>query len=204
MTASAISCLFLDVGGVLGTNGWDKGMRQEAAKKFSLDPAETDERHKLTFDTYEEGKLGLDEYLNRVVFHRPRSFSREEFKAFMFAQSKPFPDMLQWVRDLKSRYGLKTVVVSNEGRELTLHRIALFGLQSFVDCFVCSCFVHFRKPDPDMYRIALDITQVRPENVAYLDDRALYVEVARGLRIHGIHHTDIETTKAALAALGLS
>jgi len=204
MAASQITTLFVDIGGVLLTNGWDRAMRQRAAERFGLDFDEMNERHTLTFDTYEVGKLSLDEYLDRVVFCQARSFSREDFKTFMFEQSKPYPEMIKLVRDLKARHSLKVVVVSNEGRELTTYRIRRFELGTFVDFFVASCFVHYRKPDADIYRIALDIAQVQPDQVVYIDDRAMFVEVAGTVGIRGIHHTDYDTTYAALQALGLT
>lgn len=205
MTSSApITTLFLDIGGVLLTNGWDRGIRTLASKKFGLDYAEMDERHHLTFDTYEEGKLSLDEYLNRVVFYQERSFSREEFKAFIYAQSQPLPEMIELMRGLKTRYSLQVAAVSNEGRELTVYRVGQFKLGTFIDFFVSSCFVHYRKPDADMYRIALDIAQVRPEQVVYIDDRAMFVEVAQGLGIQGIVHNGYESTQKTLETLGLS
>jgi putative hydrolase of the HAD superfamily len=198
-----VSALFLDVGGVLLTNGWDRSMRERAAETFKIDYAEMDERHHLTSDTYEEGKLSLDEYLHRVVFYRDRPFSGEEFKAFMFGQSQPYPQMIELIRELKRSHGVKVAVVSNEGRELTVHRIQKFGLTEFVDFFIVSCFVHFRKPDADIYRIALDIAQVSPERVVYIEDRLMFVEVAQSLGVRGIHHTDYDLTRAALASLGL-
>jgi putative hydrolase of the HAD superfamily len=202
--AIPITTLFLDIGGVLLTNGWDHQMRQEAAEIFDLDYEEMSDRHHLTFDTYEEGKLSLDEYLKRVVFYRKRSFSPEEFKAFMFAQSQAYSEMIELVRGLKARYQLKVAAISNEGRELTVYRIQKFELKTFMDFFISSCFVHYRKPDEDIYRIALDIAQVPLERVVYIDDRAMFVEVAQSLGIRGIHHTDYEATKTALEAFGLS
>ena len=187
--SSSISTLFLDIGGVMLTNGWDRNIRTRAADKFGLDKDEMNERHHLTFDTYEEGKLSLDEYLNRVVFYQERSFSREEFKAFMYAQSQPFPEMIELMRALKSKHGLQVAAVSNEGRELTVYRVQQFQLGTFIDFFVSSCFVHYRKPDADIYRIALDIAQVSPEQVVYIDDRPMFVEVAQSLKIRGIIHT---------------
>jgi putative hydrolase of the HAD superfamily len=201
---SAITTLFLDIGGVLLTNGWDHTTRARAASQFGLDCDEMNERHHLTYDTYEEGKLSLDAYLNRVVFYEKRSFSREEFKAFMYAQSQPFPHMIHLMRGLKNQYGLRIAAVSNEGRELTVYRVQQFKLGTLVDFFVSSCFVHFRKPDTDMYRIALDIAQVRPEQVVYIDDRAMFVEVAQGLGIQGIVHSSYESTQETLETLGLS
>jgi putative hydrolase of the HAD superfamily len=204
IASSPITTLFLDIGGVLLTNGWDHNIRTRAADKFSLDYEEMNERHHLTFDTYEEGKLSLDKYLNRVVFYQKRSFSREEFKAFMYAQSQPFPEMIELMRRLKTQYGLEVAAVSNEGRELTMYRVQQYNLGAVIDFFISSCFVHYRKPDEDIYRIALDIAQVRPERVVYIDDRAMFVEVAQSLGIGGIIHTAYETTRTALEGFGLS
>ncbi|HEX7542105.1 MAG TPA: HAD family phosphatase [Anaerolineales bacterium] len=201
---SSITTLFLDIGGVLLTNGWDHNIRTRAAEKFSLDFNEMNERHHLTFDTYEEGKLSLDEYLNRVVFYQERSFSREEFKAFMYAQSQPFPEMIELMCALKNQYGLQVAAVSNEGRELSLYRVQQFKLGTFIDFFISSCFVHYRKPDADLYHIALDIAQVSPEQVVYVDDRAMFVEVAQGLGIRGILHNGYKSTQKTLETFGLS
>ncbi len=203
MVSQRPAALFLDIGGVLLTNGWDRSMRRRAAETFHLDPADMDERHHLTFDTYELGKLSLDEYLDRMIFYKERPFSRREFKAFMFAQSQPFPQMIDLVRHLKKAYGLKVAVVSNEGRELTTYRIRKFGLGEFVDFFIASSFVHFRKPDADIYRMAIDIAQVPMEEVLYIEDRLMFVEVAQGMGIRSIHHTSFESTRENLASLGL-
>jgi|SRR5450759_363210 putative hydrolase of the HAD superfamily len=204
MKPAGITTLFLDIGGVLLTNGWDTNIRKSAADKFGLDYDEMNERHHLTFDTYEEGKLSLDEYLNRVVFYQKRSFSRDEFKVFMYAQSQPFPEMIELMSGLKTQHGLQVAAVSNEGRELTVYRVQQFKLDTFIDFFVSSCFVHYRKPDADMYRIALDIAQVLPQQVVYIDDRPMFVEVAQGLEIRGIIHKGYETTRKALEEMGLS
>ncbi len=136
---SSITALFLDIGGVLLTNGWGHESRKLAAKVFGLDLNEMEDRHHLTFDTCEVGKLSLEEYLRWVVFYRKRPFTRGQFRKFMFAQSKPYPKMIELVRQLKAKHGLKIAVVSNEGRELNAHRIREFNLDGFVDFFVCSC-----------------------------------------------------------------
>ncbi len=203
-TTLPIKALFLDIGGVLLTNGWDQQMRLQAVEFFGLEPDETNARHHLTFDTYEQGKLTLDEYLQRTVFYRPRPFTPDDVKRFMLEQSKPLPGMIDLVRQLKGAHNLKVAVISNEGRELTIHRIRTFALATFVDFFISSCFVHFRKPDPDIYRVALDVAQVGPEESVYIDDRAMFVEVGCGLGFRGIHHRSFEQTRAALAEMGLT
>ncbi len=197
-----ITTIFIDIGGVLLTNGWDRKSRQRAATTFNLDHDEMDERHHLTFDTYEEGKLSLDEYLERVIFYEKRPFSKREFKDFMFAQSQPYPQMIDLVQAVKARYGVKVAAVSNEGRELTEYRIRKYELDRVCDFFVSSCFVHYRKPDAEIYQVALDIAQVPPKQVIYIEDRALFVEVAQGLGFRCIRHEDVESTRAALASYG--
>jgi putative hydrolase of the HAD superfamily len=199
-----ITTLFLDIGGVLLTNGWDRTARTLAAREFGLDMDEMNERHHLTFDTYESGKLNLEEYLSRVVFYENRSFTTEQFKEFMFEQSKPFPAMIKLVQDLKAKYGLKIAVVSNEGRELNTYRINKFRLHEFVDFFISSCYVHFRKPDADIFSIALDIAHVSACQVVYIDDRSLFVQVAESLGIPGIHHEGYDSTRVKLFEYGLA
>lgn len=201
--SSPITTLFVDIGGVLLNNGWDRKLRKKAAEAFGLDYEEMDERHHLTFGTYEEGKVSLYEYLYQVVFYKERPFTRNDFTAFMFAESKPFTEMIDFISKLKQHYKLKIAAISNEGRELTIHRINKFELDKFIDIFVSSCFVHYRKPDVDIYRMALDITRVAPTKAVYIDDRAMFVEVAQTLDINGIHHTGYESTRIALETYGL-
>ena len=198
-----IKALLTDIGGVLLTNGWDRHARARACERFGLDAKEVDERHHLTFDTYEEGKLTLETYLNRTVFFKERDFSQDEFRSFMLEQSQALPEMLAFIKALKAEHALKVTAVSNEGRELTEYRVKAFALGGFIDTFVSSCFVHVRKPDEDIFRMALDVTQVLPEEVVYLDDRAMFVEVAEGLGLKGIVHRSFEQTRTELTTLGL-
>ncbi|WP_316796788.1 HAD hydrolase-like protein [Pedobacter agri] len=198
-----ITTLFTDIGGVLLTNGWDRQARGEAAVLFNLDSVDLEERHHLTFDTYEVGKLTLDEYLERIVFFEERSFTYDDLKEFMFSKSLDYPEMIALVCELKKKYNLKVAVISNEGRELNQYRISTFKLNEFVDFFVSSSFVHFRKPDADIFKVAIDISQSDVETSLYIDDRMLFVQVAEGLGLKGIHHTSYEDTKAQLAGYGL-
>jgi len=201
--ASAVKCLFVDVGGVLLTNGWDHHARRRAAANFKLAWAEMEERHRLTFETHEEGKLTFDEYLSQVVFYEKRTFTRAQFRQFMFTQSKPYPDMLEMVARLKARYGLRVAVVSNESREVNAYRIRKFKLDSFVDTFISSCFVHLRKPDPEIFRLALDIAQTPARHVLYLENTPMFVGIAEGFGIRSILHKDYKSTCAQLASFGL-
>lgn len=199
-----IKTIFTDFGGVLLTNGWGRDSRKAACQEFHLDYEEVDERHHLTFDTYEVGKLSLEEYLNRVVFYEPRDFTPEQFRAFMFSRSKPYPEMIDMIRKIKAAYGVQVVGISNEGRELAQYRVDTFNMREYIDAFVVSGFVYTRKPDASIFNLALDIAQAQPETSIYLDDRMMFVEVASSLGFTGIHHTEFDKTRARLAELGFA
>jgi putative hydrolase of the HAD superfamily len=201
--SSSITALFLDIGGVLLTDGWSHEASKLAAKKFGLNLEELNDRHNHALDTYELGKLTIEEYLSLVVFHEKRPFTSVQFKKFMFDQSKPYPKMIEMARRLKERYGLKIIVVSNEGRGLNEYRIQKFKLEEFVDSFISSCYVQLRKPDADIFRVALDTAQVPVNQVIYIDNTLMFVEVAESLGIRGIHHMDYKSTCMKLASFGL-
>jgi putative hydrolase of the HAD superfamily len=198
-----VATLFLDIGGVLLTNAWGHESRRKAAEVFNLNYSDIDVRHHLNQVTYEEGKLTLGEYLTRVIFYEKRDFTPDQFREFMFAQTTPFMEMIELIRQLKEKYRLKIAVINNEGRELNEYRIEKFHLNQFVDFFVSSCFVHFRKPDADIFRVALDIAQVPAENIIYIEDLQMFVDVARDLGIRSIQHKDYLSTSAELATNGL-
>jgi len=198
-----ITCLFLDIGGVLLTDGWVHKYRKLAAREFNLNAEEMEKRHNQAFDTYELDKLTIEEYLNRVVFYEKRSFTRAQFQKFMFTQSKPYQKMIELVRSLKAQYRLKIIVLSNEARELNVYRIRKFKLDEFVDFFISSCFVHLRKPDPDIFRLVLDTSQLSANQVVYIENTPMFVQIAEGMGIQSILHTDYKSTCVKLASFGL-
>jgi putative hydrolase of the HAD superfamily len=195
--------MFLDVGGVLLTDGWNHLARKRAAVHFGLEWADMDARHRLNFEIYEQGKLTLEEYLGWVVFYKKRPFTSAQFKSFMFAQSKPFPEMIALMNQIKVQHGIKIAVVSNEAREVNIHRIRKFKLDAFVDFFVSSCFVHLRKPDIGIFKLALDLVQTPPSQIVYIENTPMFVQIAEGLGIQSILHHDYESTRAKLESLGL-
>jgi putative hydrolase of the HAD superfamily len=198
-----IRTLFMDIGGVLLSDGWDHPARKRAVKRFGIEAVEMETRHQMVFDTYEEGKLTENEYLDHVVFFRSRPFTRAAFRNFMFAQSTPYPEMLALVRGLKAKYRLKLVAVSNEARVLNDYRIQKFQLDDLIDAYISSCYVHLRKPDADIFRLALDVAHTPAQQVGYVENTPMFIEIANGLGIRSVLHTDYRSTCAQLASLGL-
>lgn len=203
MPYNKITTLFLDIGGVLLSNGWGHEFRREAALKFHLDFAEMEQRHKLFFVVYEEGRITMDEYLNRVVFYENRGFTTNQFKEYVFSLTTPDSQMIELIQKLKAVYHLKIIVVSNEAKELNEYRIRKFQLNSFVDFFVSSCYVHLRKPDAAIFNMAINGAQVPLDEIVYIDDVQLFVDVATDLGIRSLKHINYLLTAKALTELGL-
>ncbi len=204
MKEKKITTLFLDIGGVLLTNGWGQTARNKTIAHFKLDGNVVNERHHLTFDTYEEGKLTLTDYLKRVIFYEKRKFSENDFTTFMFNQSLAYHDTIKFFKEIKKRYRLKVIAVSNEGRELNAYRIKKYKLNELFDAFVSSSYVHLRKPDVDIFLMAGDISQTLPENSLFIDDRLMFVQVAQTIGINGIHFEGLDKVKTQLKTFGFT
>jgi len=197
-----IRTLFWDVGGVLLTNAWDHEERDLAIAQFHLSQAEFEARHKESVPAFEEGRISLDEYLERSVFYKARDFSREEFKRFMFSLSKPKTAVLGIARNLSGKYFMATI--NNESRELNQYRIETFGLTDCFDLFVSSCFVGLRKPDERIYRLALDLSQNVGEECCFIDDRPVNIEAAKTAGMRTALMINPEQLRQDLAELGVN
>jgi len=199
MAKNDVKIIFSDIGGVLLTNGWGHESRQLAAKQFNINYEEMDVLHDFIFNVYEMGKISLDDYLQTVVFNYPRTFTVEEFKQFMFAQSKELPGMLQWLQEWKKdNPNFRIIAINNEGKELNDYRINKFKLHKCFDAFVSSCEVRMRKPDPNIFQLALGIAQAEAEQCFYFDDRIMLTQAARKIGINAFHHQGFESTKKLL------
>ena len=200
MEPNDIKILFFDIGGVVLSNGWGHEARKKAAEKFGLDYEEVKELHTFIFNVYEIGGITLDEYLDTVVFNHPRSFPREDFREYMYAQSVEL-DTLPWLKEWKKNCGFRVISINNEGKELNDYRIKKFKLHEFFDAFVSSCEVKLRKPDPALFKLAMGIAQVTPQQCVYFDDRIMFVKAAEKLGIRSFQHTNLESTKKILEEL---
>ena len=200
----AIRAIFWDVGGVLLTNAWDHTERSAALEHFQLDKDEFHDRHEMVVSSFERGKISLDEYLDRTVFYCQRSFTRDVFRDYMLSLSRPFPEVLEFAQALSDSGKYFMGTINNESRELNHYRIENFGLRKIFRVFVSSCFVGLRKPEPDIYRLALEITQMQAEECCFIDDRANNLESARGLGMQTIQMQQVEQLRGDLGKLGVS
>lgn len=193
-----IKVVFMDIGGVLLTNGWDHESREKASKIFGFDYKEMNILHNFIYNVFEIGSITLDEYLDTVLFHKERDFSKDDFKQFMFAESVELPEMLQWTKSWKKKTDLAVFALSNENKELNDFRIQTFNLHELFDGFFSSCYLGMRKPDPKIYTTAMEIAQVKPNECVYFDDRPMLVNAAKKLGMNSILHHNFETSRTIL------
>lgn len=198
-----VRALFWDVGGVLLTNAWDHEERSRTLKQFHLDEAEFQSRHEPIVSSFECGEISLDEYLDRTVFYQERRFTKVQFRDYIYSLSEPKADVLAFARSLASSGLLFMSTLNNESRELNLYRIEKFGMREIFRIFVSSCFVGLRKPEKEIYQLALDLTQIAPEECCFIDDRAENIEPARRLGMKAIQMQSLPQLKSALSELGV-
>ncbi len=202
MKNSSLNVLFLDIGGVLLSNGWGHESRQKAADHFGFDYEKMNALHEIVFDIYEQGSVSLDFYLNIILFYEPRPFSKEVFIDFMLHESTELPDTLQWFLEWKkTKPGLRIFSLNNEPKDLHEYRIKTFGLKNLFDGFVCSCDVGLRKPNPAIYELALKVAGVTPEECLYIDDREVLARAGTMCGLQSKQHKSFEETKAFLEGL---
>lgn len=198
------STLFFDIGGVLLTNGWDTAARNRAIEEFALDGVDFHTRHGMVKTAFETGRLSLDAYIQKTVFHLQRPFSAADFRAFMFSQSRLLGETLDWVRSLAATGRYRLFTLNNESRELHEHRVRTFGLRPVFQSFLTSCYLGQVKPDEDTYRNALGIAGCGARNGVFVDDRPVNVETALTLGLSAIRFEGLEQLRAALEDLGVT
>jgi putative hydrolase of the HAD superfamily len=198
-----ITAVFSDIGGVLLSNGWDRGARKSLVEKFSLDGEDFEDRHQLVSAALDTGQLELDHYLDRTIFYRPRNFPKQTMIDFIYAQSQPFPESLALLARLARSRRLLLATLNNESRELNLYRLEKFGLRNYFSVFFSSCFLGVAKPNARIYRLALELSQRPPEECVFIDDRPLNLECARRLGLHTIQFLNAVQLEDDLHSLGI-
>ena len=196
--------ILFDIGGVLLTNSWDKNERAAAMEHFHLDPATFDARHAAAYDAWERGALPMKAYFDAAVFCEPRSFSQDDFFAFMISQSKLLPDgALGILGEIAASDKCMLGALNNEARETNEYRLDHFGLRKYFEVALSSCYLGFRKPEPAMYRRALDILGRPPERILFIDDRAENVAGAEAAGIKALKFDGAESLRSELVELGV-
>lgn len=199
-----LTTILFDIGGVLLTDGWGHDSRRAAAERFGLDWDEYSDRHEKVAHAIETNRMTLDRYLDRAIFYRPRTFTRAEFRDFVFAQSQPKPDSIEIAKQLAASGKYFMATLNNEILELNVYRIEQFGLRHCFPVFFSSCFLGIRKPDEAIYRTALQVTQREPAECIFIDDREVNLECPRELGLVTILFRDAAQLRRELEENGVA
>ncbi len=199
-----ITTLFWDIGGVVLTNGWDRHARRRASSEFNFDWEEFQDRHDLAFPAFDAGNASLQEYLDRTLFYRHRPFDREQFIAFMYTQSQEYPESRAILHAVAQSGKYFVGAINNEPLELNRYRIETFGLRRDFQVFFSSCYVHSRKPEELIFKVALAVTQRPAAECVFIDDRPLNLESPRRLGMHAIHYENPTQLRAELQSYGVA
>jgi putative hydrolase of the HAD superfamily len=191
--------VFFDIGGVLGTNGWDREQRAKALEKFAIEDEDFEHRHHQVVSEFETGAMSLEEYLDVTVFHTPRLFSREDFELYMLSLSEPNPYTIEIAKHLATAGRVRLMTMNNESAVLNVHRIDRFGLKSIFPTFLSSCWLGVRKPSRAFFERGLGIAQAEPSASLLIDDRDQNLAPASALGMHTLHYENPESLARELA-----
>jgi putative hydrolase of the HAD superfamily len=199
-----ISTIFFDVGGVLLSDGWDHISRKKAAEQFSLDFDEFEAKHAPLADDLDTSQISVNEYIDKAVFYKSRSFSKIDFYEFMKEQSQPDDDTLALAASLaaQNKYFLGTI--NNESAELGVYRIEKFKLADTFKVFFTSGFMGVKKPHSQIFERALQISQKKAADTVFIDDREENLGAPKQLKMNTIHFENAQQLKKELADLGVS
>lgn len=172
-------------------------------EKFGLDATDFEGRHHMLSAAMDDGKLDLEQYLDRTIFYQARPFAKQAVREFIYAQSQPFPDSLALIARVAKAGKVFLATLNNESRELNLHRIETFGLRQYFSVFFTSCYLGVSKPHLEIYQLALDLSQRQPDECVFIDDRALNVESARHVGLNTIQFQNAKQVEDDLRTLGV-
>ena len=199
----SLTHVFFDIGGVLGTNGWDREQRARALQKFGVEDEDFEHRHHQVVSEFETGAMSLEEYLDVTVFYTPRLFSREDFELYMLSLSEPNPYTIEIAKHIGAAGRVRLMTMNNESAVLNVYRIDRFGLKGTFQTFLSSCWLGCRKPQRLFFERGLGIAQADAASSLLIDDRDQNLAPAAALGMHTIHYTNPESLARDLVGYGV-
>jgi putative hydrolase of the HAD superfamily len=196
--------ILFDIGGVLLTNGWDHGDREQIFNRFGIDVTDYQERQSKLYEPWDTGRITADQFLSETIFHCPRPFTREEFWQAVLACSQWLEDgALGILEEIVASNRYLVGALNNEPRETNQYRFEHFGLSRWLRVRLSSCYLGLRKPDLAYYRRAIEILGVLPERILFIDDRIVNVEAAQQVGLRALHYEGAQKLRGELEELGV-
>jgi len=185
----SLRAVFFDMGGVVLRTEY-QAPREHLAERLNTT---YEELNRIVFESESSlrasiGELTTEAHWEAVArrLHQPLSqvkLLREEF----FAGDIIDTGLVGFIRSLRPRY--KTGIISNAWPDMREY-VAARRIDDAFDVLVISSEVGIMKPEPKIYRIALDKVGVEAREAVYIDDTPPNVEAARALGMRGIVFKD--------------
>jgi len=204
--SSSIRTVFWDVGGVILTNGWDLTQRTRVLSRLGVDLEAYEEIHERVNYYWERGLINAEDFFMQTVLRtNPKlNLTFDLLWPQVCAESKVLhAECLDILAELKEQRKFRLATLNNESRELNEHRLNAFKLRSLFDYFICSGYVHEMKPNPGIYRSAIDISGYAPERALFIDDKPENCEAAISLGMQAIWFQSPLQLRQELAQRGI-
>jgi len=195
-----IRAVIWDIGGVL-VRTEDREPRMRQAERLGLT---REALVYLVFDSEmgQKAQLGavsakeLLEYVCQAV-HLPVE-EAANFEQEFFAGDRLDADLVNYIRSLRTRY--RTGIISNAWDDVRSMINERWKMADAFDQIVLSAEVKIGKPDPRVFKLALENLGVAPEEAVFIDDFAHNIEGARAVGMHAIQFQTSEQIRADLDA----
>ncbi len=195
-----IKAVFFDLGGVIVRTEF-QAPRQQLADQFGM---EYDDLNRIVFDSETGvratvGEISSEEHWAFVIQRLKRPASElEAIREAFFAGDIVDRTLLDYIRSLRGKY--KTGLISNAWSDLRKFIIREKFGDAF-DAMIISAEVGAAKPDPKIFKIALEQFGVSPKEAVFVDDVYENIKGCEKAGMKGIHFKDLETALQQLKKL---
>jgi len=196
-----ITTVIWDVGGVL-VRTEDGSPRQQLADRLKLERMELEELvfGGLSGDKAQLGQISTEEHWKNVL-HRLnlQDEALEEFQRIFWAGDRIDFELVDYIRSLRKQY--KTGLLSNAFSDLREVLTSTWKIADAFDQMVISAEEGLVKPNPSIYRLALDRLEVEAGQAVFIDDMPVNVEAARQVGMYAIQFKHPEQARLELEKL---
>jgi epoxide hydrolase-like predicted phosphatase len=146
-------------------------------------------------EDYDRHDLDAGAYWSKIEESAKRKFNVDQIEKAILADCQSWGRandyVALWVNQIR-KSGFKTAILSNMPLRLREHLDSSCDWLPEFDHKVFSCDVKCIKPDPQIYVECLKLLGVEPGQALFIDDRAVNVEAAEKLNLHGFVFTTLE------------
>lgn len=188
------------------TNGWDRTQRSRVLEPLGVDLQAYEIAHERENWFWERGLMSAREFFRRTVFEPNPQLTLSFYDLWqqVCGQSAlAYPETFALLQQLRGLPELRLATLNNESRELNEYRLDAFGLRGCFDFFLCSGYLGAMKPDPPIFRTAVEISGRPAGTSLFVDDKEENCTAARHAGMQSIQFTSAAELRTELRGLGI-